>query len=59
MWANVLLLYVSTLKDQFPTIAGHLVSASILSAPAALVLLVAWAVVPLVVGYHRFRESDL
>jgi ABC-type transport system involved in multi-copper enzyme maturation permease subunit len=29
------------------------------SAPAALVLLVAWAVVPLVVGYRRFRASDL
>jgi ABC-2 type transport system permease protein len=29
------------------------------SAPAALVLLVAWAVVPLAVGYRRFRASDL
>ncbi|RXK47455.1 ABC transporter permease subunit [Halorientalis pallida] len=29
------------------------------SAPAALVLLVAWALVPLVVGYRRFRASDL
>ena len=36
--SNVLALYVLTLKDVFPTIAGHLVSASILSAPAAIVM---------------------
>lgn len=36
--SNVMALYVFTLKTQFPTIAGHLMSASILSAPAALVL---------------------
>lgn len=36
--SNVLALYVFTLQDQFPTIAGHLVSASFLSAPAALVM---------------------
>jgi len=36
--SNVLALYVFCLKDQFPTIAGHLVSASLLSAPAALVM---------------------
>ncbi len=36
--SNVLLLYVSFLKEQFPTIAGHLISASILSAPAALAM---------------------
>jgi CNT family concentrative nucleoside transporter len=36
--SNVLALYVFTLKDVFPTIAGHLVSASILSAPAAVVM---------------------
>ncbi|NLE02218.1 MAG: nucleoside transporter, partial [Fibrobacter sp.] len=36
--SNVLALYVFTLKDQFPTIAGHLISASILSAPAAIVM---------------------
>jgi CNT family concentrative nucleoside transporter len=36
--SNVLALYVFTLKGQFPTIAGHLVSASLLSAPAALVM---------------------
>ena len=36
--SNVLALYVLTLQDQFPTIAGHLVSASLLSAPAALAM---------------------
>ncbi len=36
--SNVMALYVFTLKPEFPTIAGHLMSASILSAPAALVL---------------------
>jgi CNT family concentrative nucleoside transporter len=33
-----LALYVYSLKSQFPTIAGHLVSASLLSAPAALAM---------------------
>jgi CNT family concentrative nucleoside transporter len=36
--SSVLALYVISLKDIFPTIAGHLVSASLLSAPAALVM---------------------
>jgi CNT family concentrative nucleoside transporter len=36
--SNVMALYVLTLQKQFPTIAGHLVSASLLSAPAALVM---------------------
>lgn len=36
--SNVLALYVFTLKDVFPTIAGHLVSATILSAPAAIIM---------------------
>ncbi|MDH7598686.1 MAG: nucleoside transporter C-terminal domain-containing protein [Sedimentisphaerales bacterium] len=35
--SNVLAIYVITLKGQFPAIAGHIVSASILSAPAAIV----------------------
>jgi concentrative nucleoside transporter, CNT family len=35
--SNVLALYVFSLRNQFPMIAGHLVSASLLSAPAALV----------------------
>ena len=36
--SNVLALYVFSLQAQFETIAGHLVSASLLSAPAALVM---------------------
>jgi concentrative nucleoside transporter, CNT family len=36
--SNVLALYIFSLNDVFPTIAGHLVSASILSAPAALIM---------------------
>lgn len=36
--SSVMALYVFILQQQFPTIAGHLVSASILSAPAAIVM---------------------
>jgi len=36
--SNILVLYVITLKSTFPTIAGHLISASLLSAPAALIM---------------------
>lgn len=36
--SNVLALYVFSLQEQFSAIAGHLVSASLLSAPAALVM---------------------
>jgi CNT family concentrative nucleoside transporter len=36
--STVLGLYVSLLHTQFPTIAGHLISASILSAPAAVAM---------------------
>lgn len=36
--SNVLAFYVFLLHKQFPTIAGHLISASLLSAPAALVM---------------------
>ncbi len=36
--SNVLALYVFLLKGQFPTIAGHLVSASFLSAVAAVIM---------------------
>jgi CNT family concentrative nucleoside transporter len=36
--SNVLALYVFTLQRNFPTIAGHLISASLLAAPAALVM---------------------
>lgn len=36
--SSVLAIYVMILQNQFPTIAGHLVSASFLSAPAAVVM---------------------
>ena len=36
--SSVMALYVFVLHEQFPTIAGHLVSASVLSAPAAIVM---------------------
>lgn len=36
--SNILALYVFSLKPYFPMIAGHLVSASLLSAPAAIVM---------------------
>lgn len=36
--SNILALYVFTLQVQFPTIAAHLITASILSAPAAIVM---------------------
>jgi len=36
--SNVLALYVFTLQKQFPTIAGHLISASIIAAPSALIM---------------------
>lgn len=36
--SSVLAVYVSFLRDQFPTIAGHLISASILSVPASIVI---------------------
>jgi CNT family concentrative nucleoside transporter len=36
--SNVLALYVLTLQGRFPTIAGHLISASLLSAPAAVAM---------------------
>lgn len=36
--STVMAIYVGFLYNQFPTIAGHLVSASILSAPAAIVM---------------------
>lgn len=36
--SSVLAIYILILKDQFPAIAGHLVSASFLSAPAAIVM---------------------
>jgi CNT family concentrative nucleoside transporter len=53
--SNILAMYVFILQSQFPTIAGHLVSASILSAPAALVMskiLLPEAETPETLGMH-------
>ena len=36
--SNILAVYVFSLRQYFPTIAGHLISASVLSAPAAIVM---------------------
>ena len=36
--SNVLAVYIFILRDQFPTVAGHLISTSFLSAPAALIM---------------------
>lgn len=36
--SNVLAVYVFSLQSQFPTIAAHLISASFLSAPAAIIM---------------------
>lgn len=36
--SSMLAVYISVLQHQFPTIAGHLVSASIMNAPAAIVI---------------------
>ncbi|MDD5766137.1 MAG: nucleoside transporter C-terminal domain-containing protein [Candidatus Marinimicrobia bacterium] len=36
--SSMFAVYIMLLKDKFPTIAGHLVSASILSAPAAIIM---------------------
>jgi CNT family concentrative nucleoside transporter len=61
--SNVLALYVFSLKSQFPTIAGHLVSASLLSAPAALAMskiIFPEGQVPETLGVHvrPFYEKD-
>jgi len=64
--SSVMALYVFILQRQFPTIAGHLVSASILGAPAAIVmskLLVPETEKPKTLGIdvhpHYERESTL
>ncbi len=64
--STVLALYVFYLQDLMPTIAGHLVSASFLSAPAALVmskLIVPEKEKPLTLGIsvkpHYEREDNL
>ncbi|MGA1825297.1 MAG: NupC/NupG family nucleoside CNT transporter, partial [bacterium] len=61
--SNILAVYVFCLKDQFPTIAGHLISASILSAPAALMMskiLLPEAGVPKTLGeaIHPYYEKE-
>ncbi len=53
--SNVLAVYIFSLRDQFPTIAGHLISASFLSAPAALIMskiLLPESKVPKTLGHH-------
>ncbi len=53
--SNVLAIYIFSLKEQFPTIAAHLISASILSAPAALVMskiIIPEGEVPKTLGEH-------
>jgi CNT family concentrative nucleoside transporter len=53
--SNVLAVYVFSLQTYFPTIAGHLISASFLSAPAALImskLIYPEAEVPRTLGTH-------
>ncbi len=64
--STVLALYVFFLQDQMPTIAGHLISASLLSAPASLVmskLLVPETETPLTLGMsikpHYERDENL
>ena len=61
--SNVLALYVLTLQQRFPTIAGHLISASLLSAPAALLmskLLLPESGKPVTLGLHvePYYEPD-
>jgi CNT family concentrative nucleoside transporter len=63
--SSVMALYVFFLRDTFPTIAGHLISASVISAPAALVmskLLVPESEKPVTLGAdvrpHYERESS-
>ena len=53
--SNVLAVYIFSLREQFPTIAGHLISASFLSAPAALIMskiLLPESNVPKTLGRH-------
>lgn len=61
--SNVLALYVFSLEPQFPKIAGHLVSASLLSAPAAIVMskiILPESQTPETLGVHvrPFYEKD-
>ncbi len=53
--SNVLALYVFSLNNEFPTIAAHLVSASFLSAPAAIIMskiMIPESGTPSTLGHH-------
>ncbi len=61
--ANVIALYIYILKPYMPTIAGHLISASLLSAPAAILMskiLVPETGEPETLGVHAelYQEKD-
>ena len=59
--SNVLALYVFSLKENFPTIAGHLISASLLSAPAVLMMakvILPETETPETLGVHIRPEYD-
>lgn len=59
--SNVMALYIFSLRDVFPAIAGHLVSASLLSAPAAVLmakLLVPERERPETLGAHVHPHSE-
>lgn len=59
--SSVLALYVFILQEQFPLIAGHLVSASILSAPAAVImakLMVPETEIPTTLGINIQPDYD-
>ncbi|MBF0521802.1 MAG: nucleoside transporter [Candidatus Omnitrophica bacterium] len=59
--ANVLSLYVFTLREQFPTITAHLMAASLLSAPAAIVMskiMVPETETPKTLGVHIHPHYD-
>jgi concentrative nucleoside transporter, CNT family len=59
--SNVLAVYVFSLKAYFPTIAGHLISASFLSAPAAIVMakiIVPETEIPETLGQHIHPSYD-
>jgi CNT family concentrative nucleoside transporter len=59
--SNVLALYVFTLQRQFPSIAGHLISASLLSVPAAVIfskMLIPEVEIPATLGKSVRPEVD-
>ncbi|MBF0541992.1 MAG: nucleoside transporter [Nitrospirae bacterium] len=61
--SNVLAVYIFMLRDQFPTIAGHLISASFIAAPAGVVMakiLMPETGIPVTLGKHIniYNEKD-